>query len=399
MRIGILTFHRSINYGAFMQCYALSKRLMEDFPEDVFEVIDYHMPKVAKRYSTGISQYLKESSPIVLLKKVILLPIELNRINIECKRNTVFKNALASLPLSKDMIFDDGVEAVFDLINKNYDILIVGSDAVWNYIVREFPNAYYPDERVKCHKLSYAASCYGMEFLNRCEREKPRIGEILSSFDFLGVRDTVTKNFVEWSGCDKIPIHTCDPTALLEINALPIKVEILKQKLANNGFSFTKPTIGVMGNEKMARMVRKLYGNRYQIASLYNFSREADVQLLDLNPFEWAYVFRLFRITFTTFFHGTMLSLRNGIPVVCIALETEFSKYHTPKTLDVLTRLGYEDWYFETDYVSLNVSDIKAKADTLLELSLKDEICTKLEKEAESYNMFKNALDNVRMKS
>lgn len=152
-----------------------------------------------------------------------------------------------------------------------------------------------------------------------------------------------------------MPIHTCDPTAFLQVNALPIDVSELENKLRSKGFDFSKPTIGVMGTEKMVRMIRQFYGDQYQIAALYNSTRGADVQLFDLNPYEWAYVFRYFKLTFTTYFHGTMLSLRNGVPVICIALKTEFAKRHTPKTLDVLTRLGFEDWYFETDYVSQNL--------------------------------------------
>ena len=42
MRIGILTFHRAINYGAVMQAYSLSKQLKESFPEDSVEIIDYN---------------------------------------------------------------------------------------------------------------------------------------------------------------------------------------------------------------------------------------------------------------------------------------------------------------------------------------------------------------------
>ena len=33
MRIGILTYHRSINDGAVMQCYSLSKRLQQEIPD------------------------------------------------------------------------------------------------------------------------------------------------------------------------------------------------------------------------------------------------------------------------------------------------------------------------------------------------------------------------------
>ena len=38
MKIGILTFHRSYNYGAFMQCFSLVNRLKKDFQNLNFEV-------------------------------------------------------------------------------------------------------------------------------------------------------------------------------------------------------------------------------------------------------------------------------------------------------------------------------------------------------------------------
>lgn len=392
MKIGILTFHRSVNNGAVMQCYALSKRLQQDFPNDDVEVIDYHMPKVERGYSASITQYFKGYSKMLFLKRLYHLVRNPSILKSTRKKNEVFKNAVKKLPLSPDSIFDDNYDELVKYINSRYDILVVGSDAVWNYVTRGFPNAYFPDDRIKCRKFSYAASCYGMEFLNCSENDRIRIGQILNTFEFIGVRDTATEDFVKWSGCSITPIHTCDPTALLNVADLPIDTNMLRKKLVSKGFDFTKPTIGVMGNEKMVKMIRKFYRNKYQIAALFNYTKNADVQLFDLEPYEWAYVFGFFKITFTTYFHGTMLSLRNGVPVICIALTTEFAKKHTPKTLDVLKRLGYEDCYFETDYVSENIEAIKAQADKLLAGSNSREILERINKEAENYNVFRAAV-------
>lgn len=396
MKIGILTFHRSVNNGAVMQCYALSRKLQQDFPYDEIEVIDYHMPKIEQSYSATIRQYFKGSSIKLFLKKAYHLLCKPRLLKNMKERNKVFENAITKLHLSPDSIFDDNDDELVKYINNRYDVLIVGSDAIWNYVTRGFPNAYFPDERIKCHKLSYAASCYGMEFLNCQDNDRVHIGQILDDFKFIGVRDSATEDFVRWSGCSKMPVHTCDPTALLDVNTLPIDIDLLRKKLSQKGFDFNKPTIGVMGSESMIRMIRKFYGNKYQIAALYNYSKNADVQLFDLEPYEWAYVFRFFRITFTTYFHGTMLSLRNGVPVICIALKTEFAKRHTPKTLDVLKRLGYEDWYFKTDYISENLEAIKAKSDMLLKESDSNEILARVEKEAECYKSFVEALAAIK---
>lgn len=392
MKIGILTFHRSVNNGAVMQCYALSQRLRQDFPNDEVEVIDYQMRKVEQSYSGTIVEYFRGCSPTLFLKKAVLLLREPSKLKKARKKMEVFKSALSRLPLSPKTILDDGTQELFQYINDRYDVLVVGSDAVWNYVTRGFPNAYFPDERVKCRKLSYAASCYGMDFLSCPEADRQCIGKILREFDFLGVRDGATEQFAAWSGAGKTPVHTCDPTAFLQVNELPINVDALEKKLQDRGFDFGRQTIGVMGTEKMVRMVRQFYGERYQIAALFNATKGADVQLFDLDPYEWAYVFRYFKLTFTTYFHGTMLSLRNGVPLICIALKTEFSKRHIPKTLDVLTRLGYEDWYFETDYVSQNMDAIKAKADKLLDASIGKQILERMDREAESYKAFRSAL-------
>lgn len=41
MRIGILTYHRSVNYGAVMQSAALASELSRRFPHAEIEIVDY----------------------------------------------------------------------------------------------------------------------------------------------------------------------------------------------------------------------------------------------------------------------------------------------------------------------------------------------------------------------
>lgn len=395
MKIGILTFHQSVNNGAVMQAYSLSKRLKVEYPDCDVEIIDYRRESVNRAYSYSYSDYFKTPSVKVLVKravKLVLDPCLLKRLQYRTK---VFDKCLYKLPLSEKTIISDDTKELYEYIEKNYDIVVVGSDAVWNYVTRGFPNAYFPDSRLKAKKLSYAASCYGMDYLLIPETEKSEICKVLEKFDFIGVRDEATEDFVKWSGCNITPYHTCDPTVFLDVDDLPVDVGSLRKKLTNRGFDFNKPAIGMMGTDKMLSMIRSFYGDKYQIVSLYNYNKDADVNLYDLEPYEWAYVFRYFKLTFTTFFHGTLLSLRNGIPLICIDLNTEFGKKHTPKTLDVLKRLGFEDWYFTTDYKTTNLNEIKEKADELIAGDYKDAIITAMDKEAESFEAFNSALKDL----
>jgi len=392
MKIGILTFHQSVNNGAVMQAYSLSKRLKKEYPNDQIEIINYRRKSVDVSYSYRLCDYFKVSSFKELAKKTLDLLFDPQLLTRLRHRTKIFWGCQERLPLSKDIISDDDTQELNKYIERNYDVLIIGSDAVWNYVTRGFPNAYFPSSDLKVIKLSYAASCYGMDYLEIENDTRSAICEVLSDFEFIGVRDEATEQFVEWSGCDVVPQHTCDPTVFLDVNDLPIDVGLLKKKLSDRGFDFMRPTIGFMGNDKMLSMIRRLYADQYQIVSLYNYVKGADVNLYDLEPYEWAYVFRYFKLTFTTFFHGTLVSLRNGVPVICIDLGTEFGKRHVPKTLDVLGRLGFGDWYFKTDYKALNIEAIKKKADELINGNFCDAIIAAMDKEAESFNVFNAAL-------
>ena len=57
-RVGILTFHKSINYGAFMQCYSLSQRMQRDFPDCRIEVIDYVPLRTLATHDVNLFSYL-----------------------------------------------------------------------------------------------------------------------------------------------------------------------------------------------------------------------------------------------------------------------------------------------------------------------------------------------------
>lgn len=392
MKIGILTFHRSVNCGAVMQAYSLSKRLKKEYPDYEIEIIDYNSKIMNDYYSYSLSNVYKKGKSLrqMLIETLWLIknPGILKKLK---KRTSVFKQSINKLPLSPDCIIDDDYHQVFAYINSRYDCLIVGSDAVWNYTKRGFPNAYFPDMTITCKKSSYAASCYGMDFLFQ-EEKKASIKQILDGFDLIGVRDLATEEFVKWSGSMTRTMHTCDPTAFLDVNDLPINIKELREKLCERGFDFNRPTIGMMGGNRMFRMIRTLYGKKYQVVALYEYIKDADVNLYDLDPYEWAYVFRYFKLTFTTYFHAVMLSLRNGVPVVCIALPSEFSKNHTPKTLDFLQRLGYKSWYFSTDYHGLNYDLIRRKADELLQGNLYLEIVQKVDEEAKSFDNYNKKL-------
>lgn len=397
MKIGILTFHGSINEGAVMQCYSLCHRLMHDFPDAKIEVIDYHMPRIQKVYEISIMNYLSSRGIRSRFRKVLHLILAPSLIKQMKSRKSAFEMCTDLLPLSPETIVDDGTEELFNYINNHYDIVVSGSDAIWNYNVRGFPNPYFLSESIHIPKLSYAASCYGMAYEKIPEEEKKQISKILSSYCFLGVRDDESAKFAQSIGCSVVTVHTCDPTVFLDLNDLPVNIEKLREKMKKRGFDFHKPAIGVMSGNKMCKMARQLYGSAYQIVALQAPSIYADVNLHDLSPYEWSRIFSFFKLTITSFFHGTLVSLRNGVPVIAIALESEYSKNHMTKVQDFLHRVGLEDCYVHTDFKKAGLSAIKQKADQLLNSEdMREIILKRMEREAQSVAVFTQEIERLR---
>lgn len=388
MRIGILTFHRSINDGAVMQCYSLSKRLTDEFPNADVEVIDYHMPRVQQHYNVSLRKQLFPGSITGSVKAILKFLCQPTLLKQIAERNRTFECCINQLPLSQKKILDNGSDELFTYINNYYDIVIAGSDAIWNYNLRGYPNPYYLSDKVSIPMLSYAASCYGMIYERIPQDQKNEIAHTLNCYSFLGVRDDETAQFARCIGVTVPTVHTCDPTVFLDTEHLPISVSDLERKMKDRGFDFSKPAIGVMSGNKMCRMVRRMYGRQYQIVGLQSPSIYADVNLHDLSPYEWSYVFRYFKLTFTTFFHGTLVSLRNGIPVIAIALDSEYAQTHTTKVQDFLRRINMESCYFKTDYSRKYDTEIRKKADELLNATMQKTILKQMETEAKYANVF-----------
>ncbi len=334
-KIGILTFHRSINFGAYMQSFALSNRLAKAFPDCRVEIIDYESKIMAEHYKPKFS--------LSCIKHPTLYP------NAK-KRYKSFQKSLAYLKLSDTHFAFDGINHEFnEYIEKNYDIVVVGSDAVWNWIKRGFPNNFLlPFNNVK--KCSYAASAYGMDMTHVGENEKEYFADCLKNYFFIGVRDDYTKSLVNYTVAEKEVCFTCDPTVFLDLDevlsALGHTKESFKKEIFKKySIPEDKKLIGVMETSTAAiDAIKKKYGDKYHLISLYNDLKGADTYMANINPLEWSLMFGLFEVTLTNYFHGTLLSIRNGTPVICFD-RTPFSKSNEGKIHDVLRRMDLLEFY------------------------------------------------------
>lgn len=338
-KIGILTFHRSINYGAFMQAYSLSKKIQKRFPDVTVEIIDYTSKIMDDHYVPKINLSTLRNPRGYFPKK---------------KQYKLFKDALDRLPLSEKKIFNDGqTEQVLKAYEDDYDVFVVGSDAVWNWCKRGFPNPYLLNFEKDVKKLSYAASAYGMDESYIKAEEKKYFAASLERFDFIGVRDEYTAALVKSVSSAVSPQYTCDPTVFLDMDDVFAEIGLSKEEFRAKiykklNISEDKKIIGMMGVPfELAEKIADRFGGEYVLVNLYNYSRFVKTQLIDINPFEWAAVFGLFELTVTSFFHGTLLSLCNRTPVINYDFS-DFSKKNEGKICDVMRRLDLSDCHFKS---------------------------------------------------
>lgn len=394
MKTGILTFHRSYNYGAFMQCYSLCARLRKAFPEMELEVVDYTSPKALIGYDREIENLKTEKA-----KQLIR------------ERNAAFSFCQEQLPLSSPTLVTDDMSEIAAYLNERYDAVIVGSDAVWNWKTRGFPNIYFLND-FHGKKLSYAASAHGLDFRSASQEQREYLQHAFSSFDYIGVRDGNTENMVHSVLPDAKTFHNCDPTVLLDLDRVPCDRDALRRKLEARGVDFSKPLIGLMAGQTIGAAVKRHYKDRVQLVSVYTANPSADVFLNDLTPYEWANVFSLFKVTLTHFFHGTLLSLRNGTPVIPVEMLDGYSSQNVTKIEDLLTRLDLLSWREVIDHRSYSklqraadrvfhrgdkaVWDrVISKIDCFLEEDQSQLIFERLQQEAKSFHSFSDALSTI----
>ena len=408
MRIGILTFHRAYNYGAFLQCYSLVNRLKEDFPQHTVEVVDYSSKNMIRYYESNAIQKIFEkgsslSNTMILitkrLTKTILQPQTYFRsIQSQRARERSFKGMTDYLPLSVQKLISDEAEEFRNYLNGKYDVIIVGSDAIWNDYQTASPNMYLLHDIKNCRKLSYAASTYGMDFSNLSEAGRTYVKQSLQDFDFIGVRDCETERYVrECSEGRTLPVHTCDPSVFLDLKTLPADMNVLRRKLMKKGVSFDKPIIGLMCSRWLAEKVRTNLGDGYQYVSVYTCNGCEDVYLDDLNPFEWANVFGLFDATFTHFFHGTMFSIKNGTLTFSIEKDSKYTQHYETKIQDVLKRLGLTQqcYSLNSELDQKKWENIRERIASTVKEDVQRQYQQAIEQEARSYEGFKEELERV----
>lgn len=352
MRIGILTYHSSDNYGAYLQSYALAKSLQDCTNYDV-EIIDFTMSKAAAMNKTMIN---------------------FNRRQLESWLFNYYKYKMFVtsrkkwLPLSKESLVSDDLNEFSKFVeNLKYDVVIVGSDEVWKLDgFRGFPNPYWLPNVHNVKKVAYAVSARNAveDLTSEVQAEATNL---IHEFSYIGVRDSATQKLAfDLAGTENLKIHlNCDPTFAYDYK--PNKENgrrILSQKFHIDD---SKKCIGLMcGVPTLANEIVRKYRNQVQIVSLYYYYRYTKGFYV-LTPFEWIDVITALDGLITTFFHGMVFALKSDTPFMVIE-NRPVKDVSSSKSYDLLRRNGLENRF-------LNIA-MKEEVEKKLEQYI-NEVCSK----------------------
>lgn len=395
-KIGILTFHRAINYGAFMQAYALSNRLKKDLEGAEIEIIDYTTETSMNRYSTCIGDIIKAQSGIknkaLILLKVIAKPLYLYE---KRQLNHAFETDYRFLPLSKEELVTDDVKIATEWLEKRYDIIVVGSDCVWETIGYPFPSIYFLKDLKNVIKISYAATVDRLFYKTILPEKENYIKAALSDFAYLGVRDESTELMLNKMSLEYH--HNCDPTLLLNLEDISVDLGRIDKLFQQKGITDRHIVIGMMGQNQYCKAIKQKYGNQCKIVSLYGNYKDADLYIEDLSPLEWAHIFSRFDVTVSSLFHGSLLSLVNGTPTIAMDNWSSYNGQLPSKIKDVYTRLGLLNHYIccEKGFGNCEMKRLVELIDIFRGEPDTDIIRMAIEKERASYTSFLGQLKEL----
>lgn len=322
MKIGILTHHAAVNFGAFLQAYALQEAIKKLRPDAEVEIINFINVKHFFINTLGWFLFYKNRKNIKHLGDVYKLPFIL------FKQRALFMN-LSPLCFSARAI------------NKlQYDIVIVGSDEVWNFADHKSYNPVKFGAGIECQTLaSYAPSAGNSDM----DKIPEAVRENLPKFKFISYRDKSAAKLAHLC-TDVEPIPALDPTFLFKLQSkacsrrpkedyiLFYYIEHLPSTIKNQIYDYAK-------------------SRQWKVIGAGDSDKDYEQSNVGITPFEWIDLFAHAKFIFTGTFHGAVFSILHHKPFkVYLTNVGRIAKVgDLLDSLDISNRLINKDYVFDYD--------------------------------------------------
>lgn len=348
-RVGIITFHRSYNYGSVLQAYALQTYISERITQ--CKVIDYRLDSDFKHYKLFRTElYRKQWKPF-------LSDCFYFRKNYKRKKN--FEHFCDKYLKLTNQSFHTGDDLT--VLNSDFDTYICGSDQIWNVhctgkVIPDFFLSFTGQEK---KKIAYAPSIADRSITTE---EMQEAKKYLQRFVAVSVREGTTARIIQ-PLCKKKVEVVLDPTLLLNKRNYEKLIE-------DSTLNTRSPYIFVYmleGNCELISYAKELSekkGMRIKYISKKNIfgTWKAD-NLYGTSPSDFLKLIRDARYIVTNSFHATVFS---------ILFEKQFCTFTTKdsgsRMVDLLEQLNINNRLYGCGFGIDQVIDyitVKSKLDNL----------------------------------
>lgn len=295
-KVGIITFHNSYNCGSMLESYAMQESIQKYCNKNV-EIIDFSNEGQRKLYGV----WFENSSIKNIIKNILLLP-NIKRIknnNLKYKKFKEDNFILSSKEYCKLEELDD----------KYYEIVVSGSDQIWNITIDDADEAYFLPWVKKAKKVAYAPSFGAKNILVYSDTPKKYIN-YLKGYDALSIRENNGKKWIKEMINKDVPV-LIDPTLLL--SAKEYEKIMAKDIEEKSKYIFLYcPNFNVT----ICKFVKKI-AKKYNLKVITWSCKSYSIKLIRRfgfclakyeNPSSYLYYIKNAELVLTTSFHGTIFS-------------------------------------------------------------------------------------------
>lgn len=340
MRAGVLTFHRASNYGTALQAYATVKALQKLGVEA--EIIDYRPEYIE---ATLRERNMRDAHNIKAVASIMLnRAIYGSQIKEKIVRFQQFINAM-SVSETVCMTVAEVQKAA-----EAYDILVSGSDQLWNSQITGKDMMYFlPFSHPR--KISYASS-FGVETLS--EERKAEILPYLRDFVAISAREKTAcqllSGMLQGNNAAGLTINrVVDPTLLLEKGEWLLERE-LQAKLPRNGYILTYYMIETPLLRVITDRLKRETG--MPVVNIKPSKRQMllheGINMMWAGPREFLSCYAGAKYVVTNSFHGTAFAINFDIPMYVSPLPMSMAGDVNSRLIEILDWFGLSDRWIDS---------------------------------------------------
>lgn len=340
MKIGILTYHRSLNYGAVLQAVAL-RHVLSNKLGCCTTFVNYW------------PQYHADMYKVESWGEIIRHPRTIKRLI----GNRRWKKMRAK---AYDPFFKVYIDPYLSRMDEKYDVVLYGSDQIWRkqLLTGTYDTVYFGDKNIQSdYKVAYAAS---IKDIPSNYIDNAFFMNAMDNFDMISVRESTLKSYIE--GLGKSAKLVLDPTLLLSENEW--EMIIPKQKVIESDYLLFYNMQPEYIKKETVRQLAHINKLDFVMLTAGGFLYINNNFIGVCGPQKFLNLIRFSSFVITSSFHGLAFTINHHIPFYA------FTKYAPDRLRSILENLNlgkrFVDLEVETPVID-ELIDFK-NVDTLMNM-------------------------------